>query len=128
VDGAHDVGISVEELEESLKQPEKAAHAAEDGSSHRIVVLLQLFMDVLQHQTDQSDDSQDERTERHRSQVIESGLAEGPGEGKVRHIPLLKGPIPSGERGSQHHVAKRRDEEAQPEEAEDVVEDGPLNF
>ncbi len=72
VDGRHDVGVAVDELHEALEAPKEATAAARDALDHRVVlaVLLQLLLDVLDHDADHPDRRYDQGAEGEGAQVV----------------------------------------------------------
>ena len=63
LDGAHDVGVPVDEPHELLQAPETALAAADDALGEVVVVLPALPLHVLQDSPDHPDDGDDEGAE-----------------------------------------------------------------
>uniref|UniRef100_A0A8C7F7C2 Uncharacterized protein n=1 Tax=Oncorhynchus kisutch TaxID=8019 RepID=A0A8C7F7C2_ONCKI len=101
----HNVGISVDELDEFLQAPEAA--------------LETLVVDVLQQNPDDLDDGEDERAKRQGTCVIPEQGKDGEGRHVVR---LDQGPVVGGKGPSQGHLTQRCHKVGTPEEQEDVVE------
>jgi hypothetical protein len=76
MDGAHDVGVPVDETHEFFQAPEEALAAAHQTLRHGVLlVLLELLVQVLEHQPDASDYGDDARAKRHSSNVIPAKIA-----------------------------------------------------
>jgi len=78
IDGGDYVGVAVDELHELFETPEAAFTNAEDSFDYWIVCsfLFQLILDVLEDETDELDDGDDERTEGESPQMVAEGSAE----------------------------------------------------
>lgn len=120
MDGAHDVSVAVHESQEVLQAPAEASTAAQKRLRKFVVVLLQLLVEVLEDESDDAADGNDQRSEGQRAQVEAERLIDGAGEGEERNVVLAQRPIPAGEGSSENHFGKGGDEEDEPEEADDV--------
>lgn len=100
VDGAHDVSVAVHESQEVLQAPAEASTAAQKRLRKFVVVLLQLLVEVLEDESNDAADGDDQRSEGQRAQVEAERLIDGAGEGEERNVVLAQRPIPAGEGSS----------------------------
>uniref|UniRef100_A0A674DB90 Uncharacterized protein n=1 Tax=Salmo trutta TaxID=8032 RepID=A0A674DB90_SALTR len=114
----HNVGISVDELDEFLQAPEAALETAQQELCD-LWLTLELVVDVLQQNPDDLDDGEDERAKRQGTCVIPEQGKDGEGRHVVR---LDQGPVVGGKGPSQGHLTQRCHKVGTPEEQEDVVE------
>lgn len=70
MNGAHDVRIFIEESQECFQTPEEAFQAAQQAFGEVIVVLLQLLIDVLEHDANQTANGDDQRTKYECAQMV----------------------------------------------------------
>lgn len=120
MNGAHNVRIPIEKHQKLLQAPEKALHAAQNRTSHHIIVELQLFLDVRQNDAYQSAYGQDQRSESNRTQMVANRSAKCSCQRKERHARLLERPEPRGKDGGQNHFTECRHKEYEPKEANDI--------
>ena len=71
LDGAHDVGISIDEAHEFLQTPKAAFAEANEAACQIIVVQFQLTLHVRHYGAYHANDGNDKGAEGHSAQVIE---------------------------------------------------------
>lgn len=145
MNGAHYVGVLVDELEELLQAPKEAPAATHDGLNQIVVILLQLVVHILQEQPYQSTDGYDQGTESNSSDVVPEIFYEclygtfyfqqkikyktlylpqcsvkGCGHGEKRKGLFIERPVPLGENPGEDHLPQGGHEEQQPEEPENI--------
>lgn len=118
LDGADDVSVAINELHELLQTPQAALAHADQAAGEVVVVLLQLVLDVGQNGPQHFNDGDDQRSERHGSQMKDEGVEEGSGQRATRHLLLVPSPIPQGENTGQNHLAQSVRETHSPVESE----------
>lgn len=120
VDRRHDVSVPVHEAQEVLQHPAATFAAAEDRLCQFVVELLEFLVDVLQDQSDDPANCDDQRAEGQRAEVESESSIDCSCQSEERNVVFVQRPIPSGEGSGQDHLSERRDEENQPEESDHV--------
>uniref|UniRef100_A0A672UYW7 Uncharacterized protein n=1 Tax=Strigops habroptila TaxID=2489341 RepID=A0A672UYW7_STRHB len=121
----HDVGVSVEELDELLQAPEAAFEAAQEKLGDLVFGSWRNTRQrVLQNDPDDLDDGEDEGAKGQRAGGdVPERAAEGGEERESRNVSgLLEGPVVGCEGSGQRHLAQRNHEVDEPEEHEEVEE------
>lgn len=86
VDCSHDVSVAIHEPQEILQHPEAASAAAQDRPGEFVVKLLDLLVDVLDDQTNESADRDDERAKRKSPDVKTNCSIDGLREREVGNV------------------------------------------
>lgn len=120
MDCGHDVGVSVEELQEVLQAPEKAFAAAQNRLCELVVELFEFLIDVLENQSNNTTNCENQRAKGECAEMESNCPVDASCQREKRNVLLPHCPIPASECSRQNHFGECGDEENQPEKSHDI--------
>ena len=85
-----------------------------------LAVLLQPFLDELDHDPDEPDDGDDERAEGERAEMVAEGAPRAQRQRRRRDVLLVEGPVPGREGAGHDQLLEGGEEKEAPQQHEEV--------